>query len=519
MGASGSTAGPSRYGETGPVQGGYAQGGYAQGGQQGGSYVQGGRVGGTYVQGGTVNSQYTAVQGGGYYVQGGGVPANAGYYAQARPAPQGGARMQYSPAGASAGPGNRGTGGEGAPPWNCTSVCFEPTGGVASEDWQYMGPTNGSYEKVETYQYVGPGAGSVDKVGTITYSGWRCRWLCVACSALLMVIIIALLVWRFLPRNLVSASDTVVTAASVPFDCDAGFWNWQKGWSYAKKDYCCRNFQRGCHVEHKVAVTGECVLWGDPHIKTFDHSRLVFYSEGDFWIVKSPTITIQGRFQATDWTRKNDKTDYSSMTSIVVGGSFNDHHKIEVQSMLGRITCDGIDVLSQFGVRTCGRGKIVYDAQGALVDQAMAFLQHKVVHMYLPSSLQLQVNRWPNFINAKIIMTKQDGQDGVCGNFNGNSGDDMGKELHRRFGQGVPQGELLFPHPILLRIPKTMPSEKRCGGQMRIRAEQICKTEAVDSVNSGWSYAECLGDVCDAHADGLSSFQAQEMKQALQTQG
>jgi len=516
MGASGSTAGPTRYVETGPVQG-----GYAQGGRLGGSYVQGGPVGGTYVQGGTVNSQYMPVQGGGYYAQGSGVPSNAGYYVQAGSAPAGGgARMMaapYAPAGVpSAGPGNRGTGDEGAPPWDCTSVCFEPSGGVASEDWQYMGPTRGSYEKVETYQYVGPGAGSVDKVGSVTYSGWKCRWICVACSALLMVLIIALLVWLFLRGNLVSASDTRVTATSVPFDCDAGFWNWQKGWSYAKKDYCCSTLQRGCHEEHKVEVTGECVLWGDPHIKTFDKSRLVFYSEGDFWIVKSQTITIQGRFQATDWTRKNDKTDYSSMTSIVVGGSFNDHHKIEVQSMLGKILCDGVDVLSQFGSGTCGRGKIVYDAQGTLVDQAMAFLQHKVVHMYLPSSLQLQVNRWPNFINAKIIMTKQDGQDGVCGNFNGNSGDDMGKELHRRFGQGVPGGDLLFPHPIPLLVPKQMPSEKRCGGERRKRAEQICKTE---DVNSGWSYAECLGDVCDAHADGLSSFQAEEMKKALRTQG
>lgn len=503
MGASGSTQGPSvRYVD---------QGRYAQGGPAGGTYMQGGTLGGTYVQGGTMNSQYAPVQGGGYYVQGG---RPAGYYPQVGAAPQAGARMveapyapavQQSPASA----------GDGGAPWDCTNVCLQPAGGVVSEDWAYMGPTRGSYEKVETYQYVGPGAGSVDKLGTVNYSGWRCRWICMVSSALLMVAIIALLVWLLLRGNLTSASeqDVMVTFTSVPFDCDAGFWNWQKGWSYAKKDYCCRTSQRGCHEEHKAKVTGECVLWGDPHIRTFDKSRLVFYSEGDFWIVKSPAIIIQGRFQATDWTRKNDKTDYSSMTSIVVGGSFNDHHKIEVQSMLGRITCDGNDVLSQFGVTSCGRGKIVYDGQGALVDQAMAFLQHKVVHMYLPYSLQLQVNRWPNFINAKIIMAKQDGQDGVCGNFNGNSGDDMGKELHRRFGQGVSQSELLFPRPIPLRVPQQLPSDKRCGGERRKRAEEICKNE---DVNAGWSYAECLGDVCDAHAAGLSSFQAEEMKKALQ---
>eukprot|EP00930_Biecheleria_cincta_P047921 TRINITY_DN3331_c0_g1_i3.p1 TRINITY_DN3331_c0_g1~~TRINITY_DN3331_c0_g1_i3.p1 ORF type:complete len:496 (-),score=78.96 TRINITY_DN3331_c0_g1_i3:109-1596(-) len=495
MGASGSTGG-------GPVAGPYLQGGTV-----GGTYVQGGIVGGTYVHGGTVNSQYRQVQGGGYYVQGGGVPANAGYYAQA-PRQAGGTRMVAAPVSPAASAGNGGTA-----TLDCTSVCFEPTGGVASEDWQYMGPTKGSYEKVETYQYVGPGAGSVDKVGTVTYTGWRCRWICMAFGAVLMVLIIALLVWLLLRGKPVQERDVFVTATSVPFDCDAGFWNWQKGWSYAKKDYCCRTSGKACHEEPKA--TGECVLWGDPHIKTFDKSRSVFYSEGDFWIVKSPQISIQGRFQATDWTRKNDKTDYSSMTSIVIGGSFNDNHKIEVQSMLGKILCDGADVLSQFGVRYCGQGKIVYDSQGALVDQAMAFLQHRVVHMDLPLSLQLQVNRWPNFINAKITMTKQDGQDGVCGNFNGNSDDDMGKELHKRFGQGVPAGELLFPHPIPMVVPQQMPSEKRCGGEMRKRAEEICKNE---DLHSGWSYAECLGDICDAHTAGQPSFQAEEMKNAMQNQ-
>lgn len=481
MGASGSTGGV-RYVEGGSVQGGRV------GGRANGQYMpaQGG-----YVQGSTVN-------GGKYYVQGGVVPANAGYYGQAGPARMGPAPAQVAVQ-------NEG------PTLDCTSMCFEPTGGVASQDWQYMGPTRGSYEKVETYQYVGPGGGSVDKVDTVTYSGWRFRSVCMACAALLMVVIIAILVWLLLRGRQVSQQEEVVTE-TVTFDCDAGFWNWRNGWSYAKKDYCCRTANRACHEEHKV--TGDCVLWGDPHIKTFDKSRLVFYSEGDFWIVKSQTIKIQGRFQATDWTKKNDNTDYSSMTSIIVGGPFLGGHKIEVQSMLGKILCDGNDVLNQFGVSYCGSGKIVYNSQGALVDQAMAFLPHKVVHMELPDSLHMQVNRWPNFINAKISMTQQDSQDGVCGNFNGNSGDDMGKELHRRFGQGVAVGELLFAHPIPLHVPQKQPSEKRCGGEVRKRAEEICRKE---ELHAGWSYAECLGDVCDAHTE--HSLQAEDMKNFFQKQG
>merc|ERR1711870_178147 len=33
---------------------------------------------------------------------------------------------------------------------------------------------------------------------------------------------------------------------SEPFDCDAGFANWQRGWSIPKKQWCCANKGKGC---------------------------------------------------------------------------------------------------------------------------------------------------------------------------------------------------------------------------------------------------------------------------------
>ncbi|CAE8653729.1 unnamed protein product [Polarella glacialis] len=35
-------------------------------------------------------------------------------------------------------------------------------------------------------------------------------------------------------------------AVSEPFDCTAGFSNWQHGWSGGKQDWCCQHYQRGC---------------------------------------------------------------------------------------------------------------------------------------------------------------------------------------------------------------------------------------------------------------------------------
>jgi hypothetical protein len=294
---------------------------------------------------------------------------------------------------------------------------------------------------------------------------------------------------------------------SDPYDCDAGFSNWQSGWSVGKKQWCCVHKSRGC------AEKKSCSLWGDPHIFTFDHSRLVFYSEGDFWVVKSATLQVQGRFQATDWTKKNDKTDYSSMTQIIIGGPLVQNRKIQIGPMgSGEITCDGEAILKYYGSKKCGGATVTFDSQGDLVDNAMSFLPHKVVHMYLPSGVVIQVNRWPNFINAKIMMQPITGQTGICGDFNGvkKAALRAGKELHAQFGYGVPAHELLFASSIPLHIPTASPSNKRCSPAKRHKAQSICEDEAESA--PGWSVAECLGDVCDPHTGGLTSFTAKEMK-------
>jgi len=37
---------------------------------------------------------------------------------------------------------------------------------------------------------------------------------------------------------------------SDPYDCEAGFSNWEAGWSENKKAWCCEHAQRGCEQEH-----------------------------------------------------------------------------------------------------------------------------------------------------------------------------------------------------------------------------------------------------------------------------
>merc|ERR1712187_593611 len=41
-------------------------------------------------------------------------------------------------------------------------------------------------------------------------------------------------------------APTEVSKDDLPFDCEAGFQNWKKGWSYEKKQYCCDHEGKGC---------------------------------------------------------------------------------------------------------------------------------------------------------------------------------------------------------------------------------------------------------------------------------
>ncbi|CAE8686633.1 unnamed protein product [Polarella glacialis] len=292
------------------------------------------------------------------------------------------------------------------------------------------------------------------------------------------------------------------TAYSEPYDCDAGYSNWLAGWSQSKKDWCCHHYHHGCPLPTTTPAppaVGFCKLWGDPHVISFDGPQFVFYREGDFWIVKTPALKIQGRFQATQWTKDNDHTDYSSLTRIIIAGSLMDNHVIDISKLEdgGQITCDGTPILLSFGEAFCGSGRLTYGSAGELVDEAMSFLPHKVVIITLPSGVIVQVNRWSNFMNAMVKMFPMEGQDGVCGNFNGDPDDDTGKLVHKRFGNGVPLDELLFATPIPVHIPTAVAASSKCSAQLRVQAEAVCRTQMDPTdASAGWALAECVGDLC-----------------------
>jgi len=140
---------------------------------------------------------------------------------------------------------------------------------------------------------------------------------------------------------------------------------------------------------------------------------------------------------------------------IAIGGPLLKGNKLIIGPLAA--TWNGAPILTGFPSHFDQPGivHVDYDNVGALVDTAMDASKKKIVHVKIadgtPEGLLVQVNRWTasagnEYVNWKVSMHSRPGQDGHCGNFNGNAADDDRMAVRQRVGtQGVPAGpELLF---------------------------------------------------------------------------
>merc|ERR1712151_48153 len=233
-------------------------------------------------------------------------------------------------------------------------------------------------------------------------------------------------------------------------------------------------------------------MGGDPHILTSDNKRVDFYTQGEYWIVKSAQVSIQGAYHPTHAT-----SGLSVMKEIAFGGPFIQNHKLIIGTISA--TWDGQQILTGFpSTWTSGGITAQYNGQGATMQEGRSGKPLHIVHLTMPLGVNVQVNRWTEasegaYINAKITMPALPDQDGHCGNSNGNQADDDRLQIRARVGTtGVAVQDMLFPGPKTPVGVSNRPDINNCARPKLEDAKEKCKAKEGKFIPS----MACLIDVC-----------------------
>merc|ERR1719362_2793798 len=121
---------------------------------------------------------------------------------------------------------------------------------------------------------------------------------------------------------------------------------------------------------------GTCIGWGDPHVRTFDGMRADYYSSGEYYIVKSDLISIQGRYLPTKFTNGLAVTKM-----VAIGGNLLKGNKLIIGPLAA--TWNGAPILGGFPSTFNQPGLLTvdYNNVGALVDTALDASKKKIVHV------------------------------------------------------------------------------------------------------------------------------------------
>jgi len=351
------------------------------------------------------------------------------------------------------------------------SACLDSSGNmITTTDWSYVGQGRGGYSMNPSYNYVGEGAGAYSKETIVTPYGCRIRPCCLLLALLALLPLLYYLLQPTCDGMLCTMFPALCTSCTV--------------------------------TPPPPGPVGECTLWGDPHIRTFDHIRSDYYSPGEFWVVKSKNVWIQARYLPTKVTSGLGVTK-----AIAVGGPFLKGHKLFVT--VRSANWDAQPVLTGFpsDFSVPGLVDMHYNNVGQLLQAGRSGKPLHIVHIKLedgsPEGILIQVNRWMeptegDYMNVKINMHKQPDQDGHCGNFNGVPTDDDRIQVRARVGKtGVEPAQMLFhtKTPVMI---ANRPNINDCPAEKLDDAKSVCKAKKQRETGSKWAIPsmDCLIDVC-----------------------
>jgi len=237
---------------------------------------------------------------------------------------------------------------------------------------------------------------------------------------------------------------------------------------------------------------GTCIVSGDPHIKSFDRpsTNLHFFDYGDYYIVKSSGIWIQGRYFSP--SRKDGNAILSEFAMSEPGGG----NKIIVQPK----------EFEQFEPAGGTFGGLVR----AKTEHSRKGWEHgsKEIFDFKDLNVVLEVFRFNGHINVVIRAPQEAGMSGHCGNFNDDPNDDTpSKDM-------VPTGEVLF---AAKEWTFTHPAHKNCGATLKKRAMGHCSQCAKHlglKKNLEVDMEDCVIDYCSQGQGSSCDVMAAEIEAA-----
>lgn len=178
------------------------------------------------------------------------------------------------------------------------------------------------------------------------------------------------------------------------------------------------------------------------HLRTPESSVTQRSRPGDVWLVRSPFVRIQGRYNAVDGGER------TFLRALAVGGPFLQNNTLLVGWRNAKVFWNDEKILTSVPSQyNNGIISARYDSDSMLVQDSIQKVPG--INIEFPLAVKLLVNRGKNGLNVQISMPKlQGGQDGQCGNYNGISEDDTAELVAARIGNAIHPNELLFKHPF-----------------------------------------------------------------------
>jgi len=212
--------------------------------------------------------------------------------------------------------------------------------------------------------------------------------------------------------------------------------------------------------------------------------------------VKSSTVQIQGRFEGTKYTE-----GLAATNRIVVSGAFIHNHKIEIGTLdSGILHVDLQPVIKTFPdsyTSMDGTYKLTYDDQGVVPDVVPEGNEKRVFHMDLPLDVHVTVFQWKNYLDVTIEMPAQPGQDGACGNFNGDASDDTTERIMSRVGAQIDGGAGFLSGRAQIEFTPQMEkmTAAECVGARHTRAQSEC-TRILGQGAPALELKSCVFNIC-----------------------